>query len=459
MYHYNSMAFELGGPGFRITGARKNDLYPFLDNNFDVLLNIGVKQGHINREGLSGSRFATLNMRAQNIGVHASRANNTKASGVAHCAGQLPSAAPDHARLHNGFFNFKKFANPVMLHKNEVKTLKIRDFKFNAAHNSPKRKFLNFLVKRFSFYIFEIVFELMKRLFTILLISVFSLNVDAQWLWDYGFRLGASNYLGDIGGKEKTRRDFVADMKLAKTRWDGGVFVRYKLEPKLSVKLALDWIRIEGDDKLSSNPGRHFRNFNFKNDLINTALTGEFFFFEDPDLGNTYRYRNSFRAYVLGGVCAFYTSPKTLYKGEYVKLKEMDIEGYNYKSFVLGIPTGLGFYFTFDKKHRFGFEMVYYKTFSDYLDDISGNYPDAPPAGVDPALAIRTTELDRNEDIGAFDSHGWGQKRGDKTHKDAFVTMSLSYSYVIRGKSSFYKARRNGFFSRKRKMRKIRAKF
>lgn len=302
----------------------------------------------------------------------------------------------------------------------------------------------------------------MKKVYIVFFIVFVSLSSKSQWLWDYGIRLGASNYLGDIGGKEKTRRDFVSDMKLAKTRWDGGVFVRYKLEPKLSAKLAFDWVRLEGDDKLSTNPGRMYRNFNFKNDVLDLALTGEFFFYEDPDLGNTYRYRNSFRAYVFGGVGGFYSNPKSIYNGHYIKMRDYDVEGVDYKPIGLNIPMGVGFYFTFDKKHRIGFEMNYRKTFTDYLDDISGNYPDAPPTGYDPAIALRTLQLSQDKveaNPGAYNSHTWGAKRGDNTHKDAYMTVSLSYSYVIRGKSSFYRAKRSGFFSRKRKMRKIRAKF
>ncbi len=304
----------------------------------------------------------------------------------------------------------------------------------------------------------------MKKLGLLILLSAFSLNMQSQWLWDYGFRIGASNYLGDIGGKEKTRRDFVADLKLAKTRWDGGIFARYKWTPRFSLKLAFDYVRIEGDDKLSSNIGRHYRNFNFKNDLLDLGFTGEFFFYEDPDLGNTYRYRNSFRAYILGGVGVVYTNPKSIYQGEWVKLRPYAGEGYAYKPFVLNIPMGGGFYFTFDKKHRVGFEINYRKTFTDYLDDISGNYPVTPPSGAyAQGLILRTPELantDPSYDAVTATSHSWGQKRGDKTHKDGYATLSLSYSYVIRGKSSFYKARRTGLFGgKKRKMRKIRAKF
>ena len=161
----------------------------------------------------------------------------------------------------------------------------------------------------------------MKNIFILTFILGFSLISKAQWRLDYGLSVGVSNYLGDIGGKEKTRRDFVADMKMAKTRWNFGGFVRYKIKPKLSIKLALDYLRIEGDDKLSSNPARNTRNLNFRNDMFDLGLTGEYFFYENNDLGNTYRFKNGFRAYIFAGVGAYYSNPKANYKGEWVPLR------------------------------------------------------------------------------------------------------------------------------------------
>lgn len=305
----------------------------------------------------------------------------------------------------------------------------------------------------------------MKKVFIIFFILFTTTITKAQWLWDYGFSLGVSNYLGDIGGKEKTRRDFVADMKMAKTRWNVGGFARYKVHPKVSVKLALDYLRIEGDDKLSSNPARNTRNLNFRNDMFDLAVTGQVFFYEDNDLGNTYRYRNGFRAYFFAGVGAYYSNPKTLDGA--VKLRPLQTEGVSYSPVGINIPAGVGFYFTFHKKHRIGYEINYRTTFTDYLDDISGNYAD--PSGMSPeaaALSNRTGELS-DVDPSFAKNFGYdtekleGNKRGDNTHKDAYMTMSLSYSYVLRGKSSFYRGRYGHFFGKKRrgKVRKIRAKF
>jgi hypothetical protein len=304
----------------------------------------------------------------------------------------------------------------------------------------------------------------MKKIFTVLLVSVISLSMKSQWVWDYGVAIGSTNYLGDIGGKDKERQNFISDVQLAKTRYNIGGFVRYKWRPKVSLKMALDYVRIEADDKLSTNPGRKYRNFNFRNNLFDLGLTGELFFFENNDLGHTYKYRNGFRAYVFGGVGAFLSNPKTLYQGDVVALRPYATEGVKYKALNFNIPMGIGFYFTIDKTHRIGFELNYRKTFTDYIDDISGNYPEKPADTYEQGLILRTSDLPAEtiaDNPGAAASHNWGMKRGDKTHKDAYMTLNLSYSYVLRGKSSFYRARSNGIFGKgkKRKMRKIRAKF
>lgn len=305
--------------------------------------------------------------------------------------------------------------------------------------------------------------------YIVIVVILFTCSITrAQWLWDYGFSLGVSNYLGDIGGKEKTRRDFVADMKLAKTRWNIGGFARYKVNPKLSVKVALDYLRIEGDDKLSSNTARNARNLNFRNDIFDLAATGQVRIYEDPDVGNTYRNKVAFNSYFFGGLGFFTTNPKANYNGSYVKLRRLQTEGVRYSPVGINIPLGVGFYFTIRKKHRIGYELNCRVTFTDYLDDISGTYAD--PTGMSndaAALSNRTNELS-NLDPAFVKNFGYnfeqkvGNKRGDPTHKDSYMTMSVNYSYVIRGKSGFYQGKYgNRFFNKMRrsKTKVIRSKF
>jgi hypothetical protein len=50
-------------------------------------------------------------------------------------------------------------------------------------------------------------------------------------------------------------------------------------------------------------------------------------------------------------------------------------------------------------------------------------------------------------------------KRGDPTHNDSYLTLTLTYSYVLKGQSNFYRQRYSWIRGKKRVGRKSRAKF
>ena len=100
----------------------------------------------------------------------------------------------------------------------------------------------------------------MRKLLIIFVLATAPFAGFGQYLWDFGGHVGASNYLGEMGGKANTRKDFVTDMKLSKTQFTLGAFGRYKVNEYVSLKLGADWVRIGGDDYLSTNPGRAGRN-------------------------------------------------------------------------------------------------------------------------------------------------------------------------------------------------------
>lgn len=311
----------------------------------------------------------------------------------------------------------------------------------------------------------------MRKLLIAIIILSFPVVGFAQYNWDIGVQAGAANYLGEMGGKGSTRRDFVADMKFSKTQFTAGGFARYKFSSLISAQIGLNWVRVEGADNTSTNPGRVGRNLSFSDDIIELSVTGQVFFYEMPDLGHTYRYRNDFKMYAFGGVAPFYYNPKTYYNNEWVKLRPLATEGKNYSAVNVAIPIGLGMLFTIDKHHRIGWEFNWRTTFTDYIDDVSGNY--ANPKDLSPesrALANRRLELGNTDGIPglipAENNYGWddknqvGYKRGDPSHKDSYLTTSVYYSYVIRGKSSLYKSKYGSIFRKaKGKKKKIRAKF
>lgn len=303
-------------------------------------------------------------------------------------------------------------------------------------------------------------------------------QADAQYAWDVGVHLGGANYLGEMGGKDQPRRDFVWDMKLSQTRWAVGGFARRKMSRLISVNAGLLYLRIQGADELSTYRPRVGRNLNFRNDMLELYLRPEFTIFQDNDLGGRGRYRTDFRLFAYAGVAAFYHNPKGQIdrEGDFYALRPLKTELVDYSSVGFAVPVGMGFHFTFKRRHRFGWDLGWRTTFTDYLDDVSTVYKD--PALLEGGVGGLAHQL---QDQSAFayaldptlpdpanygyyyggpgDSKEKENVRGDPTHNDSYLTMTLTYSYVLRGQSNFYRQRYNWLRGTKRVGRKSRAKF
>jgi len=334
---------------------------------------------------------------------------------------------------------------------------------------------------------------------TLLLAAVlstcFSFNADAQYKWEVGFKMGASNYLGDIGGYELPRRDFVWDMHLDDTRMNYALFVRRKLNKKWSLGFNTDYISIWGFDANSLNPPRVARNANFRNRIFEVGGRAEYTLFYDSDVGGRGYYNPDFHFYVFAGLAGYYHNPQSqIFEGAafddasntYVKI-EPDYNGSEwydtrplrtenqeeeYSKFGLAIPVGGGVRFTFNKSWRFGWELNWRTLFTDYIDDVSTQYGDidqiAERGSIAEALAQQSsiatvayanslpTDVDNGvTGGGSLNSHQWAgyeindageevpvfTKKGDSTHNDSYLTMAFTAGYVIRGTSSFYKAK------------------
>ncbi len=285
---------------------------------------------------------------------------------------------------------------------------------------------------------------------------------------DIGVRLGAANYLGEIGGKEKTRRDFVWDMKIPQTRTSVSAFARHKFNDYLSVSLGFNYNQIRGDDNLSTNPGRYYRNLRFKNNLLDLTLRAEGYIYRISDVGNRGRYYVAFDTYGHAGITTFYSNPLGSLDGTtWTPLRPLKTEGVEYKKFGIGIPVGLGFFFTIKKKHRIGWDFTWVTTFTDYLDDVSTVYadPSTLPSPQAVALANQSAAVTNDPAILASyapPSDGNIGKRGDPTHNDSYMYTTIAYSYVLKGRykgnfaSSKYGSRRK---RRKKTVRHQRQKF
>src|ERR1051326_3272649 len=276
----------------------------------------------------------------------------------------------------------------------------------------------------------------------------------SQNKWEMGFATGASNYLGEMGGKAGTRRDFMLDMKFPETKNAAGYFVRYKAKHNIYVKGSTSWNRISGADALSSNPGRRGRNLSFRNEIYEMSVTGQYAFYERYHVGKHYQLNNNFMAYVFTGIAGFYHNPQAEFNGEWVDLQPLKTEGQAkpYHLMQMAIPAGTGFFFTM-KKYRVGWEINWRTTFTDYLDDVSTVYPEASELGSNLAseLSNRNDELvySKNSDLPAPQNYAAGSKRGDPTHNDSYVTTSFNIGYLIQGQSDYGKKKKGQFGKKK----------
>ncbi|MGD1847216.1 MAG: DUF6089 family protein [Salibacteraceae bacterium] len=293
------------------------------------------------------------------------------------------------------------------------------------------------------------------------LLFMFSTNALSQYYWDVGFSAGGANYLGEMGGTDQSRRDFIYDIKLNQTRWMLGTFFRYRVNQNFSWNTSISYGRIQGADSLSDYPNRFGRNLSFRNDIVEVATRGELYFYTVNDVGRTGRYRLDFRTYVFGGLGMFYHNPQAFYQGKWHALQPLKTEGKTYSRVQPVIPIGGGFYYTYKRQHRIGWEFGWRITFTDYLDDASSFYidPDLHQSELAAALANRSADRQNDPRFLGLDKYKTGSIRGEPSNNDSYLFTQFSYSFVLRGQRRNIRHKSYNYVYSKRKRRRTKAKF
>ncbi len=254
-------------------------------------------------------------------------------------------------------------------------------------------------------------------------------NLRAQKV-EIGLLAGASGYMGDLNPSHYQRYTHPAL----------GALFRWNINPRNSVKLSFLHGTVQGNDASSGDPHQQARNLYFRSPLNEFSAQFEFNFFRyNPLWGN-----EKFSPYLFAGISIFNFDPKARDSipgsngDEWYRLRELGTEGQGrpgypekYKLAQLAIPFGLGFKFNISRNWNLTAEMGYRATFTDYLDDVSGTYPDPalfqhtnPP---DPAAAhFSDRRLNRQP------SNPAGMQRGDLLKKDTylFAVIGISYTFV-----------------------------
>jgi hypothetical protein len=270
-------------------------------------------------------------------------------------------------------------------------------------------------------------------LFFVLLGAAFSGN--AQYSTEFGLNLGASNYLGDMGGEVQTARPWVVDMKPQETRWALGGFVRQRMNKQFYLEAQFNWVRICGADSLSTNHGRVGRNLYFRNDIEELSALGDWVFWNISDIGGYYSYKSTFSMYLTAGVSVFHHEPMAMYEGEWVSLEPLHTSGVSYSLIQPGVPMGIGLFYTFNRQYRIGWNFIATKTFTNELDDVGLKYVQQPEGSEAAYMSNRTLMVPGMTTDWAA-NYLPGNKRGDPQDQ-WFLTTQLSFSYILKGSSHF----------------------
>ena len=317
----------------------------------------------------------------------------------------------------------------------------------------------------------------MKKTLFVIFILFIPMLADAQRWKQYRRQViggvGVTNFLGDLGGANDIGRDGLVDLEFVSTRPSLLVGYRYQLNRFIFLRANLTWGILHGHDKNTLETFRHERNLHFRTGYGELNAMAEFYFLQNSR-NNLYRLRGvrgrsglKVDLYVFAGVGFMMFNPKTKYQGQWVALQPIGTEGQGlpnvpekYKRHTFTIPYGIGVGKSIDRYWAVNVEFTMRMTFTDYIDDVSGNYygrqriyDESINSGMSKAEATRRAYLsdpnltfinaggkdltvsDLGKDNVYNEQRGVDENfisiRGDKTDNDAFMTGLVTISRKI----------------------------
>lgn len=284
--------------------------------------------------------------------------------------------------------------------------------------------------------------------------SVFSQfsNFNTQRNWsmnkkEFLFGGGATQFLGDLGGGPGVGKDYsLADINWRATNYNITIGYRYRFHPVFATSTSVNFGKYKASDLYTTNGVRNARKIDIKSTLISISQRIEYLVYVNEKVGK----RNNIpglrgmkdkntQLYIYTGIGAAYYNPQggpgTKYEGQYLRPLSTEGQGYaggakSYKVITAVIPFGFGYRVGLGRMWRMSMEATYFKTFTDYMDDVSTTYF-SYKANNEPGSVEAVYFSNPSEDWTTFQN---GDKRGDK-QRDAFFYVNLMFSKNITYKS------------------------
>lgn len=242
---------------------------------------------------------------------------------------------------------------------------------------------------------------------------------------EMGIFLGGSYYTGDLNPSGHFNRF---------TRPAAGLMYRVNFNPRISAKAIGSYGLIQGDDVYSKNEAHRNRNLSFRSNVMEFAVEGEFNFL--PYVTGSKKLAAS-TPYVFAGVAVFHFDPMGYYKNRWYSLQPMGTEGQgsaftNKKTYSLtqfSIPFGVGIKVNTSRRVGINLEWGLRKTFTDYLDDVSGKYVD-PDLLLAQKGAVVAYMSDRS--LTKEGGSNAGRQRGNSYTRDWYAFAGVIITFKIK---------------------------
>jgi len=265
---------------------------------------------------------------------------------------------------------------------------------------------------------------------------------------------GCNIFMGDLGGGDENGGHFFnfKDMDPGILKLSTMAGYRYRLADRLSGKFTFTFSKVAADDVNANNTARRSRNLNFKSNLLEFGIGGEYYFLREKDMsrfsGGKGLFWKKWAGYISVELALLHFNPKGKYEGQWYELQPLCTEGQGtgveflardgvneyvvsandpYKLTVVSIPVGLGFKYQVTSDISFGVEFLQHFTTTDYIDDCSSYYFNYDQQGVTPPSEMTKIFADRRS--GGIASLATGGKRGNSGYNDTYFTAIFTLHY------------------------------
>ena len=294
--------------------------------------------------------------------------------------------------------------------------------------------------------------KLFKFLAILLLTTWIASDASAQLKSKYfyvGISAGVTNYQGDLDD----------NFTLKFTKPGLGIIGAWRFHPHMAVRLQINqgWMGAS-DEKAATNVPRIRRNLSFRSAITEAAVTVMYEFFANK---RKFKYRPIASPYIFGGGAVFAFKPQAKLGNEWVDLQPLGTEGQflatpceecpkeypkPYSLVQFSIPFGGGVRIRLTEKIDLWVEMGLRKTFTDYLDDVSGFYPNMADLQASNPLAYQLSDrIDRTVypqgaggnyapipgQPGSYAELGVNGVRGFNTQTDWYVMSMVTGTYIL----------------------------